>query len=182
MYSGPTVAPLDPPAISTASLLGDNNVNTTPPASGTWYAANAAIYIPFRVARPQTVYRLAWANGSSAGNTHDIGIYDEAGTTKLVSSGATTGSGISVLQIINVADTLLTPGLYWLAYMHSTTTANRVRFFTINGSATGAVGTMTSAREETLGASVLPSSINLGTLSTRTQIPQLLVVTRGDFS
>lgn len=97
--------------ISTATILNGMSVNL--PASTAWPTANLALFIPFRLAEPVTVYKLATGSGATAAGNFDIGIYDAAGN-RMVSSGAT-AKGASVEHIADVTDTRLGPGLYYLA-------------------------------------------------------------------
>jgi hypothetical protein len=97
--------------LSTAtSQLGLNQVA---PASTAWPSANLAIFIPIRVPVPVTVYKMAIGAGATAAGNFDVGIYDSSGH-KLVSSGAT-AKGSSTEHIIDVTDTVIGPGLYYLA-------------------------------------------------------------------
>lgn len=102
-------------------------------ASGAWPSANKPIAIPFRLSSAMVVRRLGWRNGSSPGSNWDIGIYDAAFNRK-VSSGSTAGSG--VYQNVDVTDTALPPGKYYLAIALNATTANRAYFInTVSGTA-----------------------------------------------
>jgi len=92
------------------------------PAGATnWPVANRAFYVPVRITSPFTVDRVFWINGSVVGGNVDVGIYSFDGT-RLISSGAIVQSGINVIQISNVANTLIGPGLYYLAVSLSSTT------------------------------------------------------------
>jgi hypothetical protein len=53
-------------------------------------------------------------NGATASGNMDVGIYDYAGT-RLVSSGSTAQSGTSAFQDFDITDTLLGPGIFYLA-------------------------------------------------------------------
>lgn len=83
-----------------------------------WPAANRAIYIPFYVEHHVTARQMFWENGGVAGTT-DIGIYDVRGK-RLISSTATTNSGS--IQIVNITDTDLDPGIYYMGADASTVT------------------------------------------------------------
>ena len=83
-------------------------------ASAVYVAANRAIFFPFRIPHPLLVVKLFAANGTVVSGNIDVGIYDVAGT-RLVSSGSTLQAGISAIQEFNIADTLLGPGLFYLA-------------------------------------------------------------------
>lgn len=115
MSDWPPVRPLEAYAggvISTATVLG-SGYNVTAPASAAWPSANLAIFVPFRLASSVIVYKMATGAGSTAAGNFDVGIYDSAGN-RLVSSG-TTAKGNSAEHILNVTDTVIGPGLYYLA-------------------------------------------------------------------
>lgn len=88
-------------------------MNTGGGASAAWPSANLAIFIPIRLTAPVTVYKMAIGAGATAAGNFDVGIYDIGGN-RLVSSGAT-AKGASVEHILNVTDTRIGPGLYYLA-------------------------------------------------------------------
>lgn len=113
MSDWPPVRPLEAyggGVISTASALVTLRVT---PTSTAWPSANLAIFIPFTLAVPVTVYKMAMGAGATAAGNFDIGIYDAAGN-RLVSSGAT-AKGSSVEHILDVTDTVIGPGTYYLA-------------------------------------------------------------------
>lgn len=94
---------------------------------GTWGTgfnpvANQAYYLPFVVARPFTVYRMAWISGSSAGNV-DAGVYSFSGS-RLVSTGSTAMAGANAIQQVDVTDTDLVPSRYYLAIAFSSASAS----------------------------------------------------------
>lgn len=86
----------------------------------TWQAANRALYWPVEVQSACTAYQIAFQVGTQSGNC-DVGIYDEQGK-RLVSSGSTAVAAAGV-QVIDIADTLLIPGVYFLAMNVDNTTA-----------------------------------------------------------
>lgn len=98
--------------LSTAGLLVGYNA-ATQPGSTAWPAANRAIFVPIRLGYPATVYKLVIGGGTTAAGNFDVGIYDASGN-KLVSSGATAKSA-SVEHILDITDTVIGPGLYYLA-------------------------------------------------------------------
>jgi hypothetical protein len=79
--------------------------------------ANLAYITPFQIGAPMVVSGFAWVNGATAAGQSDMAIYDFAGTTKLATAGATSNSGTSTIQHVNITDVTL-PGMsrYWLAY------------------------------------------------------------------
>ena len=84
-----------------------------PTGSVAWPAANRAILIPFRLPRLATVYKATVGNGTTASGNFDVGVYDIAGN-RLVSSGATS-KGASTETNVDLTDTLLGPGRYYMA-------------------------------------------------------------------
>jgi hypothetical protein len=105
----------------TGSLLWDygNMGGTTFGVAGAWPANNLALYIPFLVEQTCTAYKMAFEVGAQAGN-YDVGIYSEGGV-RLVSKGSTAVPGAG-LAVVDITDTLLTPGVYYMAMNVDTTT------------------------------------------------------------
>jgi hypothetical protein len=133
------------------------------PSSGTWPAANRAIFVPLAVPIPILVAQL-WAYNGADGTTGnvDIGIYGTDGSAsavKLVSTGSTARSGANVLQVIDVTDTLIGPGLYYLALACDSATA---AFFK------GAIGTQAcraSGMFQMANAFALPAAATLAAVA-----------------
>ena len=119
--------------------------NSTPGVA-TWPAANRAIYVPVVVQVPITVRKMAFEVAVQSGNC-DVGIYDSS-LKRLVSKGSTAVAAAGT-QIIDIVDTALTPGVYFLAMCVDNTTASvgRVPLGLINSRASGvsqqAVGAVT---------------------------------------
>lgn len=82
-------------------------------ASTAWPAANRAIFVPISVPYPVTVYKLVVGAGATSAGSFDVGLYDSSGN-RLVSSGATV-KGAAVEHVIDVTDTRIGPGVYYLA-------------------------------------------------------------------
>jgi len=105
-----------------------NGINAV---STAWPSANLAIFIPIRVPSPVMVCKLAMGAGATAAGNFDMGIYDRFGNL-LVSSGATAKSATTE-QILDVLDTRIGPGLYYLALSADGT--NNYTCWTGNGTA-----------------------------------------------
>lgn len=103
-------------------------LNDTASVVGQWNVANDPFAIPFTLPHGGVVKQLGWLNGSSAGGQHDIGVYDTA-FNRLVSAGSTTGTGNNAWQWVNVTDTALKPGRYYLAIVRDNTTVSRVVYY-----------------------------------------------------
>lgn len=93
--------------------------NDFPAGAVAWPTANKALYHPIEIPSPVTIYKFWSLNGTGASGNIDIGIYDETGT-RLLSTGSTAFSA-SVLQQIDVTDTVISPGRYFLAMAASST-------------------------------------------------------------
>ena len=106
------------------SVLATNDLSAQ--ASATWPSANLALYIPFVLVHPVLVVKLWIHNGATASGNVDVGIYDEKGT-RLTSAGSTAQSGTSALQIFDITDIFIGPGLFYMATSHSSTAGTRFR-------------------------------------------------------
>ena len=90
-----------------------NYTGGSTPASTAWPSANRAIFIPFRLPRIATVYKITIGSGATAAGNFDVGVYDAVGN-RIVSGGAT-GKGNSTETTVDVTDTTLGPGFYYMA-------------------------------------------------------------------
>lgn len=105
------LVPGEPGFVSTnSSLLG---LNTTAIASTAWPSANYAAFVPIRLSRPYTAYKMVVGAGATAAGNFDVGLYDRYGN-RLVSSGAT-AKGASTEHVLDITDTRIGPGLYYMA-------------------------------------------------------------------
>jgi hypothetical protein len=95
-------------------------------ASAAWPTANLAICYPFSITDPWLVKRLWALNGSTASGNFDIAIYSRNGT-RIVGSGSTAQVGTNQMQYVDVADTILSPGRYYLALVRDNTSATNHR-------------------------------------------------------
>lgn len=113
----------DPDVFGCATLVAD----TSSTSSGGWFTANKPIGVPFVLNDAAVVTHLGWRNGSSPGSQHDMGIYDE-NWKRICSTGSTGGSGgANVWQWIDITDTPIPPGRYYLVKVLDSTAVNRVR-------------------------------------------------------
>lgn len=142
-------------------LKGMHNFGT--PISTAWPAANRAILVPFRLPKTVVAYQMVAGSGATASGNFDVGIYDAAGNR--IVSGGSTAKGNSVETIVNITDTTLGPGLYYMAmsadgtnnYMAITlTNATSPKFFGIRQASTAFVLPAT-VTFETIAASFVPS-------------------------
>lgn len=94
--------------------------------SSTWPSDDLAFFYPFVVYSPITIARMFWLNGATSSGNLDVGIYDEYGNL-LVSSGSTAQGTVSVIQDVDITDTFLQAGLYYMAMVFDNTTATIYR-------------------------------------------------------
>lgn len=97
------------------------------PATAAWPSASRAIFLPLEIQESITVAYAGVNNGGTVSGNFDVGIYSFAGSL-LVSSGSTAQAGTSDVQNVNLADTLLTPGVYYLALVLDNTTGTVIRW------------------------------------------------------
>lgn len=117
------------------------------PASAAWPAANDAIFIPISLPRDAPISALFLVNGTPSGNV-DIGLYTFDGT-KIVSSGSIAHTGTSSPQRIDISDTYLSSGRYFIAAALN------------NGTGTVSRLNMNSVRAQTLGVFKMASAFPL---------------------
>ena len=104
----------------------------TLPASAVWMTANTAVYVPIVVPVTCVIRRLWWANGATVNASYnlDCGVYADAGYkpgVKLIATGSTAQGTASEVQFVDVTDTTLAPGRYWLALSCSSVSATVFR-------------------------------------------------------
>lgn len=133
-------------------------ITTTSFASAAWPTANKAIFVPVLVARQTKLVKAFVYNGATASGNLDVGLYLPNGT-RVVSMGSTAQSGTNALQELDITDTTVGPGLYYMALaMDGTTgTAFRATIGTGRGASLG-IYEMTSAF-------ALPSTATFATLA-----------------
>jgi hypothetical protein len=105
------------------SSIGPDLIGGISTASNASPQANRAWFYPFSVKDPVTIMQLGWLNGITVSGNCDCGIYDLAGN-RLISTGSTADAGTSSLQVVDVADTDIPPGYYFLAFAVDNTSAN----------------------------------------------------------
>lgn len=108
-------------------------------ASAVWPSANRAIFIPFEVEHPYLVTQMYTFNGTAAAGNIDLGVYSEDGT-RIVSTGSTAQSGTTTYQIVDVTDTMIGRGCFYMALALSSASGTNSRFTsatTITGLASG---------------------------------------------
>lgn len=160
--------------LSACSIGSFVNLGPSAVTSGTWGAVNDPVAVPFWLQTPETVYQLGWYNGSVAGGHVDVGVYDSAWVRK-VSSGSTVGSGNSTLQFVDVADTVLVPGKYYMVMSLDDVTANRIALQVQTVAALALAGVYDSTTD----AFPLPDPLtNMALAATYVNVPFVVVALR----
>lgn len=95
-------------------------------ASLAWVTGNRAVYFSFGLAEAAVVKKAFWENGTVVSGNCCAAICDDSFVRK-VTTGSTAQAGTSVPQVVDVTDTLLAPGRYWLAFSHDDTTGTLMR-------------------------------------------------------
>lgn len=109
------------------------------PGSNTYGAAavptqNRGFLIPFIVSKTVTIARMGVLNGATVNGNFDVGIYDSS-FRLIVSAGATAQSGANNAQFVNIADTVLNPGFYYMAFSQSSATGTYQQMPTLDAAA-----------------------------------------------
>lgn len=111
------------PAITPSSLwsLGSaiGGVTSSNPTSQPWPAANRVILVPFRVPRIIVARQMSVGFGGTAGGNFSVGIVDRTG--KAIYQSASTARAASSEVTVNMPDTVLGPGVYYMALQLSDT-------------------------------------------------------------
>lgn len=150
MSDWPTVV-MQPPVISLADYRSGSTGGVLAAflqGSGVWPAANRAIYMPFEVQDVCVAQQIGFAVAVQSGNL-DVGIYDVAGN-RIVSKGST-AVGAAGIQAVDITDTTLGPGAYFLAMSVDNITAS----FSRVSSATTLVLESIGVQQQALGSVTL---------------------------
>lgn len=147
------------------------------PNVGTWPSANKAIAIPFQLLTDVTVYQLGWNNGTGTlSDSVDLGIYDTSWNRK-VSTGGTARAGVTVQQWVDVTDTPLPPGRYYLVMSSNGVTSNNAYWSTtLSNAACVALGGCLDSPDALY---PLPDPVtNMGTPTQVWRIPNVFIAIR----
>ena len=97
------------------SLAGFTTSPVGSAGSVAWTVANAGYFYPFRLTARATVYQLLFFVGGTSSGNIDMAIYDSQ-KNRIVSAGSTAMSAtVNTVQELNITDTVLAPGDYFLA-------------------------------------------------------------------
>ncbi len=97
-----------------------------PNGSAVWFSANAGIFIPFILHRQAVATQMTHQNGTVVSGNVDVGIYDER-RNLIVSKGSTAQAGTSTIQVHDITDTELSPGVYFMGMAMDNNTGTVLR-------------------------------------------------------
>ena len=146
--------------------------------TGTWQTANKPLAISFFMGSDFTIYQLGWLNGSGTmTDSVDVGVYDFAWNRKISTTG-TARSGASALQFVDVTDTPLPAGHYYMAMVGNGTTANQQACWTAVPA-----GTLTPLEHDSATSAYplpnpLTNMVNPGATHTSTGYPVMVIALR----
>jgi hypothetical protein len=112
-----TITPWSYQSIGTELILAGQGSQ----GAAAWPSGGLVIFVPFWVPESMTVTQMFWSKGAIAGNG-DMGIYNES-QVLLVSAGTTAvAASANISQVINITDTTLARGRYYMAICMDTVT------------------------------------------------------------
>lgn len=131
----PSIHTLSPEAIGwAAGMIVTGSLSLT-----VNWVANVAVFVPFTLERSIHVKRMFTINGTSINGNVDVGIhtFDSA---RIISSGSVAQAGTSVAQYIDITDTYLSPGWYYMSIALSSSTGRIAQVNALNGRYGGLIG------------------------------------------
>jgi len=147
----------------------------TSEVSTSYPAANRILYIPFSLGRTVVVAQMFVYNGAFTGGPNiNLGIYSQSGT-RLVETGTTAQTGTSSLQVIDITDTTIGPGSFYLAVIATATTANMFMINFTNAEFARAAGLFQEAGT----GSTLPTTATFSS-TTSSVVPMFGFTTRSE--
>ena len=124
MPTMPTIHTFSPESMGSI-IQGISSKSIANNASVAW-TANLAVYIPFTLSVATTFVKMYTMTGNTAAGNVDVAIYSSNGATrkpdvKLTSAANVAQSGSFSLQVFDITDITLSPGLYYFAVSNSST-------------------------------------------------------------
>lgn len=140
--------------------------------NGAWPTANRAFVVQMIIESPMTITQMAVGNAATVAGNLSVGIYDQQ-FSRLVTSGAVAMAGATAVQVFDITDTALNPGVYYFAMSSDSTTAtfNRAQ---VNGNflRCGGVGYMETAHP-------LPTTFTLNAAAPSSYCPLIVGLANG---
>jgi hypothetical protein len=118
-----------------------------------------AIYIPITIERICSVYQVAVENGATLNGSFDIAIFDWPSYTKLVGTGAVSQTGSGAIQTVDITDTVLRPGNYFVGMSTNSGTATYRGTIALSARALRSVGVQQQSSAYTLPDPMVPAAM-----------------------
>lgn len=103
-------------------LFALSNTNAT--NSINYPAANVGVFVPFTIPEATTFTKMFWGNGAAVAGNIDVGLFQEDGTL-IVSIGSTAQAGTTNIQVVDITDTTLGRGRYYIGMTSDTSGATQ---------------------------------------------------------
>lgn len=144
-------------------------------ASGAWFGANLANFIPFSLTTSVIVRKLFCITGAVANGNVDMGIYDVNGT-KLTSAVNAPQGAINTIQEFDIDDTPIGPGTFYFAVSLDNAVGTIFMYTFGAGTLKGLAGIA-----EMAAAYPLPAVATLATITAGWTVPKIGLTTRTVF-
>lgn len=159
----------DPPVLNNASEWLRQTGLAPLATSAIWTTASQSVATMVRVRQKMTVKKLYAFNGAAVSGNACIGLYQQHSLgsnsfDRLITSGSVGQAGVSQWQEFNTTDTVIGPGIYWLAYNLDNITGQVTRLVALAG----------SGLEQRLG------NVRIGTATFLLPNPETFVTPTGD--
>lgn len=154
------ISTLDPIRTHALSIFATGGLGT---GNGVYSTANLAMYFPLWLSEPTTVVQAYLQMGSVASGNFDLGIYD-ASFVRQVSTGSTASTVTNGTQVVDITDTTLDRGYYWLAIACDNTTIS-LRRVVPGSNYTRLLGFMMQTSAFPLPATATPAATNQATMA-----------------
>jgi len=142
-----------------SSLTGDMlALSTANIGAAVWPAANRALFYPVWVEQPALAQKIGVWVTTQSGNL-DVGIYAESGA-RLVSMGSTAVAAAG-LQVLDITDTRLNPGIYYVALCVDNVTAAFERSSNLTANMLRVCG----VRQQDVGVVTLPATATFANMA-----------------
>lgn len=99
-------------------------MGTVPPVSANYIAANVGVFVPFWIPESTTFTKVWWTNGSAVAGNIDCGIFAADGTL-IVAAGSTGQLNTTNAQVVDITDTTLARGIYYMGITSDTSGATQ---------------------------------------------------------
>jgi hypothetical protein len=118
----PVVRGVVPPLLGPYFDPTYHGLGTTANGAASWPTANQAMFFPLTIPARCRLTKLFWQNGGTVAGNVDVGLYDGEGN-RLVSTGSVVQAGANAVQLVDITDVDVWPGLHYWAMAASSASA-----------------------------------------------------------